>query len=164
MPWDELARAEFDAAYGELVGVTCHVVERFFRYDASGVGEVVAETMARVYERWEKVRNNPNPVAWTIACAKDVCLEQLRAQAETHADEPARPHHLSIPICDTLDHLNHAQRDVAVLRFMMGCDESTTAVALNLSVPRANALADKARTRMGALLTEVYPGSDEAVA
>jgi DNA-directed RNA polymerase specialized sigma24 family protein len=163
MPGDEQARAEFDAAYGSLVSIACHVVERFFRYDLAGIGEVIAETMARTYARWERVHRSPNSVAWVIACAKDVCLEQLRARSEIDADTTSSTH-VSTRICDALDQLSHAQRDVAVLRFMMDCDEPTTAVALHLPVARMNTLAEKAQKRLGEVLTEAYAHADEAVA
>jgi DNA-directed RNA polymerase specialized sigma24 family protein len=161
--WDERARADFDAAYANLVTVTCHVAQRFFRYDPTGISDVVAETMARAYERWERAQRSPNPVAWVILCAKDVCLEQLRARAESHSDalDTAR---LATTICDTLDHMSRTQRDVAVLRFMMDCDEPTTAVALNLSPSKLDALAEKARRRMGRLLNGIYAQADEVVA
>jgi RNA polymerase sigma factor (sigma-70 family) len=163
MPWDEHARAEFDAAYGNLVAVACHVAERFFRFDPEGIADVVAETMTRTYARWERVERSGNAVIWVVACAKDVCLEQLRARAETHTTSAAEPH-ISVSICDALDRLPRTQRDVAVLRFMMDCDEATTALALNLPAKRASALAEKARKRMGEHLVEVYHPPNEAVA
>jgi DNA-directed RNA polymerase specialized sigma24 family protein len=163
MPWDDYARADFDDAFGNLVAVACHVAERFFRYDPEGIGDVVAETMARTYARWERVQRSGNSVVWVIGCAKDVCLEQLRARAESHIREVGDPH-ISVSICDALDRLPRAQRDVAALRFMMDCDDATTALALNLPAKRTDALAEKARKRMGNLLIEVYKPPDEAVA
>src|SRR5438270_14039274 len=78
---DEQALAEFNAAYPGLVTAADHAVQRFFRYDSSAVEDAVAETMARTYERWERVRRHDNPVGWVVVCAKNVCLEQVRANA-----------------------------------------------------------------------------------
>jgi DNA-directed RNA polymerase specialized sigma24 family protein len=163
MTWTELARDEFDAAFASLVSVVSRVVQRFFRYDASAIAPAVAETMARTYDRWDRVHRSSNPAAWVIACAKDVCLEQLRARSEAETETPGAPGRATA-ICDALDSLSHAPRDVGVLRFMMECDEDTTAVALNLPIERVTMLAEKAEKRLGDVLHEAYAQSDEAVA
>ncbi len=87
---------------------------------------------------------------------KDVCLEFLRAKSETEDGA------LSEKILDTLDHLSKRQRDVVVLRYLMDCDEATTAVALDATESRVNALARKARHRMRGNLDDIYGVPDEA--
>src|SRR2546421_8948186 len=144
----EDARAEFDAAFPQLVTVACHAAERFFRYDVSVVEHAAAETMAQAYERWERGRRHEHPTAWVIVCAKDVCLELLRAKSETSVEQ-VEDTDTSATICEMLDHLSKRQRDVAVLRYMMGCDEAVTASALVTTVPRVQTIAEKARGRMG---------------
>jgi DNA-directed RNA polymerase specialized sigma24 family protein len=158
---DEDARAEFDAAYPRLVTVACHAAQRFFRYDVSVVQHAAAETMAQTYERWERGKRHEHPTAWVIVCAKDVCLELLRAKSETSIDA-TEASDISATICETLDHLSKRQRDVGVLRYMMNCDEATTASALVTTVPRVQTLAEKARSRMRDVLIDLYEELDEA--
>jgi DNA-directed RNA polymerase specialized sigma24 family protein len=155
MRGDEETRAEFDASFPGLVTVACHVAQRFFRFDEAVVRNVVAETMAQTYERWERVRHRDKPAGWVIVRSKDVCLEFLRAMSETEDQ-------ISENIVDTLDRLSRRQRDVAVLRYLMDCDEATTAVALGTTEEKVNARAQKARHRIRGDLDGVYDFADEA--
>ncbi len=79
MASDRQAKAEFDHAYPRLVSAAYRAARGFFRYDPSQVEDAVAETMARTYERWERVRSHESPTGWVVVCAKNVCLEHLRA-------------------------------------------------------------------------------------
>jgi DNA-directed RNA polymerase specialized sigma24 family protein len=156
MRGDEETRIEFDATFPGLVTVACHAARRFFRFDESVVRNAVAETMAQTYERWERVRHHESPAGWVIVRTKDVCLEFLRAKSETE-DQP-----ISENIVDTLDRLTKRQRDVAVLRYLMDCDEPTTAVALGTTESKVNARAEKARHRIRGDLDGVYDVADGA--
>lgn len=153
----EPPRAEFDAAFPGLVMVACQAAQRFFRFDVSVVRIAVAETMAQTYERWERVRRHDSPAGWVIVRTKDVCLEFLRAKSEIE-DETISEH-----IVDTLDRLSRHQRDVAVLRYLMDCDEATTAVALRTTESKVKAVAQKARQRMRGDLDGVYDVAEAPV-
>ena len=171
---DAQARAEFDAAYPRLVSAAAGAAQRFFRFDPSQVEDVVAETMARTFERWERVRRHDNPVGWVVVCAKNVCLEQLRknsrqAQATSAkhddvdifidlSDETA----VSVTISQALDRLSKRQRDVAVLRYLMDCDEKTTAEAMGTSVGKVKTAAHEARGRLRPILADIYLDDGEA--
>ncbi len=165
------ARSEFDAAYPTLVTAAYRVVERFFRYAPSQIEDAVAETMARTFERWERVRRHDNPTGWVVVCAKNVCLEQLRANernarsrssnVDVHidlADDTA----VSITVTRVLGKLSKRQRDVAVLRYLMDCDEATTAAATGMSVSKVKTAAHEARQRLRPLLADIYGDVDEA--
>jgi RNA polymerase sigma factor (sigma-70 family) len=166
MASDRQALEEFDAAYPRLVTAAHRAVRNFFRYDASYVEDAVAETMARTYERWERVRRHDNPSGWVVVCAKNVCLEQLRANtrrtrvAAASRDERVPPvdyeEHtvLAATIWQTLDQLSKRQRDVAVMRYLMDCDEATTARALGMTVSKVKAAAHEARGRLRAILAD----------
>ena len=156
MRGEEEARTEFDASFPGLVTVACHTAQRFFRFDEVVVRNVVAETMAQTYEGWERIRRRDNPTGWVIVRSKDVCLEFLRAMSETE-DQAISEH-----IVDTLDRLPRRQRDVAVLRYLMDCDETTTALALGTTAEKVNAWAEKARHRLRSDLDGVYDFADEA--
>ena len=155
MRGDEQTRSEFDASFPGLVTVACHAARRFFRFDESIVRNAVAETMAQTYERWERVRHHDSPAGWVIVRTKDVCLEFLRAISETEE------HALSESIVDTLDRLTRRQRDVAVLRYLMDCDQATTAVALGTTESKVSTRAEKARHRIRGDLEGVYDFADE---
>jgi len=170
---DGEASAEFDAAYPSLVTAAAQAVQRFFRYDASQVEDAVAETMARTYERWERVRRHDNPVGWVVVCAKNVCLEQLRANArQTRASDNrdgvdvmidlTEHTAVSVTISETLGRLSKRQRDVAILRYLMDFDEATTAATMGTTVSKVRTAAHEARGRLRVLLRDVYLAADEA--
>jgi RNA polymerase sigma factor (sigma-70 family) len=162
------ALAEFDAAYPRLVTEAFRGAQRFFRYYKSRVDDAVAETMARTYERWEKVRRHDNPSGWVVICAKNVCLEQLRADARqgraapsVHDGQPLRSDHaeqtaVASTIWKALDQLSKRQRDVAVLRYLMDLDEAATAQALGTTISKVKTAAHEARGRLRTLLAETY--------
>jgi RNA polymerase sigma factor (sigma-70 family) len=112
--------------------------------------------MAQAFERWERVRRHDDPTGWVIVRTKDVCLEFLRAKSETEDQA------ISGNIVDTLDRLSKRQRDVAVLRYLMDCDEATTAVALGTTESKVRTRAERARHRMRGDLERVYGVTDEA--
>jgi RNA polymerase sigma factor (sigma-70 family) len=150
MRGDEQTRTEFDASFPGLVTVACHAARRFFRFDESVVRNAVAETMAQTYERWGRVRHHDDPAGWVIVRTKDVCLEFLRAKSETEDQA------ISEDIVDNLDRLSKRQRDVAVLRYLMDCDEATTAVALGTTESKVHTRAERARQRIRGDLERVY--------
>jgi RNA polymerase sigma factor (sigma-70 family) len=165
------ALTEFDAAYPRLVLAAAGAVQRFFRYDESQVEDAVAETMARTYERWERVGRHASPVGWIAACAKNVCLEQLhrntrrtgaasRPRGEVDVVDLSEEAAISVTISQALRPLSKRQRDVAVLRYLMNCDEETTADAMSASVGEVTAAARDARRHLRSLLNEVYLDDD----
>ena len=169
---DGQVRREFDAAYPSLVSAAVNAAQKFFRFNASQVEDVVAETMARAYEHWERVRRHPNPIGWVVVCAKNVCLEQLRKDARRSASWAARNDTdlfvdlsdetaVSVTIAQSLKRLSRRQRDVIVLRYLMDYDEQTTAAVMGTSVSNVRAAAHEARQRLNPLLANVYGAMDE---
>ena len=166
---DRRALSEFDAAYPRLVTAAFHAAGRFFRFDESQVEDVVAETMARTCERWERVRRHDKPEGWVVVCAKNVCLEHLRARSRWTAvdalDAPPAPDEserlaVSAEIAAALGQLTRRQRDVAVLRYFMDLDESETAAAMGTSVSKVRTAAHEARARLRVLLANFYGSED----
>jgi len=164
MASDRRALAEFDAAYPALVTVAARAARNFFRFDTAQVEDVVAETMARTYERWERVRRHANPDGWVVVCTKNVCLEQLRSRARRgdHGDvedryataDPTDRLDTADAVATSLAQLTKRQRDVVVLRYLMDCDEATTAAALGMSVSQVKTAAHEARHRLRHLLAD----------
>src|SRR5262245_11159102 len=125
--------------------VAHRAARNFFRHDPSQVEDAVAETMTRVLERWERVRRHDNPDGWVVVCAKNVCLEQIR-KITKNLRSSAREPGFVVDITDeiataevislALAKLTKRQRDVAVLRYMMDYDESTTAEMLRMTPAR----------------------------
>jgi RNA polymerase sigma factor (sigma-70 family) len=164
---DERARVEFDGVYPQLVVAAHKAASSFFRYDPTRTEDIVAEALARTYERWEKVRRHDNPVGWVVVCTKNVCLEEIRreSRARTRAATPAgaieqgdqaEERAVAHAIASALDQLSKRQRDVAVLRYLMDLDEATTASALGTTVSRVKTAAHEARERLRVLLGDHY--------
>ena len=144
--------AEFDATFPFLVFAADFGIGRFFRFEPSLVEDAVAETMARTYDHWARVRRDENPVAWVARCSMEVCLEQLRA------DETP----VAATVAGALDRLPPPLREVVVLRYLMDCDEPTTAAALGVTGAEVRSAAIDGRRQLGALLADVYGDADGA--
>jgi DNA-directed RNA polymerase specialized sigma24 family protein len=162
--FDGQALAEFDAAYPLLLSAADYAISRFFRYDPSLIDEAVTETMTRTYDHWEQVRRHFDAIGWLAGCAKGVCLEQLCANVERQdASTPGtEADNVSVTVFRTLDRLPKQQRDVAVLRYMMDCDEATTAAAMGTTVEKVKSAASDARRRLGMQVLDVYRDAHEA--
>jgi RNA polymerase sigma factor (sigma-70 family) len=156
---DRQTLAEFDAAFPRFVAVAHRATRKFFRYDDSKIEDAVAETMARTYAHWESVRRHETPHGWVVVCAKNVCLERLRADAR-HARpaEGAERAAVTATIWQGLRQLSRRQRNVAVLRYLMDFDEVATARALGTSVEQVETVAHEASGPLQPLLAEVYAG------
>ncbi len=150
---DDQTQREFNAAYQRLFTLTRRLVTNFFRFDASAVADVVGETMARTFEHWELVRRQ-YPDAWVVACAKDVCLEHLRANGQRGAGWREAS--------ETLSRLSKRQRDIIVVRYLMGCDEPTTAEALGTTVSAVRAASQEAAGLLRVLLDDLPGELDRA--
>ena len=62
---------------------------------------------------------------------------------------------MSVTVFRTLDRLPKRPRDVAVLRYMMDCDEATTAAAMGTTVEKVKSAAADARRRLGVQVLDV---------
>lgn len=164
MGFDGKSLAEFDAAYPLFLSGADYAISRFFRYDPSLIDAALTETMIRTYEHWEQVRGHYDAIGWLAGCAKDVCLEQLCANVESQDPSAvaSESDDVSVTIFRTLDRLPKRQRDVAVLRYMMDCDEATTAAATGSTVDKVKSDASDARRRLGVQLLELYRDEYEA--
>ena len=81
--------------------------------------------------------------------------------ADAHVDVPYATA-LSASIGRVLDRLSRRQRDVAVLHYLMDCDEKTTAAAINTSVESVRKAAQDVRSRSPLLFYEVLVDANEA--
>ena len=174
MASDLQVRTEFDTAYPFLVTVAERAIRSFFRYDPSQVEEAVAETMAQTYADWERVRPVEKAIPRVTARAKKVCLERIHREALRVENAVTRPADagglvdladataLSASIALSLDRLSRRQRDVAVVHYLMDCDEKTTAAALHTSVAGVRKAAREARSRSPLLFFEVLATANDA--
>jgi DNA-directed RNA polymerase specialized sigma24 family protein len=148
---DGAARREFDSAYPRLVMAAHGACTRFFRNNPEMVQDAVAETMARTYEHWERVRRRESAGAWVVVCASRVCMERLRAQAKREETPPLSPPLASSSptsvtptsahdMWQPFDTLTKEQRDVAALQ-LMDCDAETTAELLEMPLEKVRDLA-----------------------
>ena len=172
MRTEEEAQREFGAAYPHLFTVACEVITRFYRFDTAAVEDAVAETMARTFEAWKRVRTHDNPAEWVVVCAKNVCLDQLRAnvkrgerarKAAAASETPVvLPKAASATIWKALENLSKRHRDVAVLRYLMDCDEAMTASTLGMTLADVRLTAHETRDRLRLRVGDVYIGDATA--
>ncbi|MFT7598615.1 MAG: RNA polymerase sigma-70 factor (ECF subfamily) [Acidimicrobiales bacterium] len=127
-----------------------HTFEDFYRSDrdrlavglAAALGdsdlatEAVDEGMARAYQRWSKVGTYDNPGGWVYRVARNWAISRLRRRRFL-SDSPlpereftmAPGHH---DLLAGLQALPEPQRQVVVLKYLLGWSQNDIASSLNL--------------------------------
>jgi RNA polymerase sigma factor (sigma-70 family) len=129
------------------------------------VDDVVAETLVRMVERWDRLAGHENLAGWAARCADLVGLEVLRREQRAGVPEPAAGAAEAAPDPDVgarvavsdelaaaLAMLSPRQRSVMTLRYLEDLDEATTASRLGLSAANVRAAAHEGRARLRRLL------------
>lgn len=109
--------------------------------DAHAAADATAEAMARALERWRRVRSMDVPEAWTYRVAVNVWKRQQRRSTLGRSllrrtvprSEQSTTAVLPVELRDLVDALPHRQREVLVLRLVLGLSQAETAALLGLA-------------------------------
>ena len=134
---------DFDATFLRLLPSVKGLCWRILGSE-SAAEDAAAEAFIRTLMRWQKLASHPNPDAWIHRVATNVSLDLLRKQRregrlglspsdEDLADLPSGPV-LGVDMRRALASLPRRQREVLVLRHMVGLSEEETADAMGVSV------------------------------
>lgn len=158
------------AAHPKLVGAFGH-----YFGDPWLAEELAQEALIKVCENWERVRHMAAPTGWAFHVGRNLGRSRLRrvvvgrrarARAATAGDrvhlDPDTPDRVAVQ--RSLQQLTHAQRDVVVLRGLLGLSTAETAGVLGIEPDAVRARSSRATTRLRHLLSDesVAPRPEEA--
>ncbi len=128
--------------------------------DPHTAADAAAEAMARALERWRRVRVMDAPEAWTYRVAVNVWKRQQRRAAlgrtvlrrTVPRSEQSTAASLPVELRDVLAVLPRRQREVLVLRLVLGLSQAETATLTGLAEGTvASTLSDAKRAMRAAL-------------
>lgn len=131
--------------------------------DPHAAADASAEAMARALERWPRVRSMDAPEAWTYRVAVNVWKRQQVRIALSRAllrrtvprSEHATASALPVEVRELMDSLPRRQREVLVLRLVLGLSQSETAAVTGLAEGTvASTLSDAKRSMRTAIADE----------
>ena len=142
---DDDFRAFYERLQPRAVAVATRLVKN------KGLGEdIAAESFARAYSHWARVRKHPNPDAWLLRVVGNVSIDQIRrdsrrpelearsvgpkaAASTTPTDPVAEGVELRIDLSEAIDRLSGRQREVVVMRYLIDLSEDEVADGLGMS-------------------------------
>jgi len=109
--------------------------------DSALAEDIAAESFARAYARWGKVRQHPNPEAWLLRVVGNLAIDHLRREnrqpqvkaEQVRTDPSGDSAALRIDLRDAMQHLSGRQQEVIVLRYLIDLPEEDVASALGMS-------------------------------
>lgn len=146
---------EFRSFYERLQPRAVAVARRLVN-DPAVAEDLAAESFARAYSRWNKVRTHPNPDAWLLRVVGNVAIDHVRHEsrrpdhraAEVRQDPAADDASLRIDLTDALQHLSGRQQEVVVLRYLIDMPEEEVAASLGLSTGSVKTHLSRARAKL----------------
>lgn len=124
--------AAFDALYPMAVRLAARIVG-----DQATAEDVAAEALARAYARWSRVADLPHRDAWVLRVAGNLAIDVVRRRrpelAPPLSDQFEDTTALRLALASALLQLSARQREVIVLRYLVGYSEAEVSAALGLS-------------------------------
>ncbi len=138
--------------------------------DPHAAADATAEAMARALERWRRVRTMDAPEAWTYRVAVNVWKRQQRRSTLGRSllrrtvprSEQTSTASLPVELRELVDTLPHRQREVLVLRLVLGLSQAETAALTGIAEGTvASTLSDAKRSLRTALHDDPSPNDPE---
>jgi RNA polymerase sigma factor (sigma-70 family) len=150
--------SDFEAAFDRLFATAYRIATRMVG-DRGVAEEIAAETMARTFSHWPRVRNYEYLDAWVGRVASNLAITAVAKRGRSipglivseSADDVAI---LRIALTDALQRLSRRQREVVALRYF--ADQSEAAIATQLGVSAGSVKAHLHRA-IGALRRALGP-------
>jgi RNA polymerase sigma factor (sigma-70 family) len=128
--------------------------------------QAASEALARAYASWRKVRDLPHLDAWVLRVTANLALNTGRRRREPPpADVPIDIEEASVlrmALVEALGLLAKRQRDVIVLRHLVGMSEAEIAAALGISVTTVHTHATRAVSSLRRHLGDQWVGTSLA--
>ncbi|MCX6522342.1 MAG: sigma-70 family RNA polymerase sigma factor [Actinobacteria bacterium] len=138
--------------------------------DPHAAADATAEAMARALERWRRVRTLDAPEAWTYRVAVNVWKRQQRRttlgrsllRRTVPRSEQTSSAALPVELREIVDSLPHRQREVLVLRLVLGLSQAETAALTGIAEGTvASTLSDAKRSLRTALQDDPFQNDPE---
>ena len=103
--------------------------------DAATAEDIAAEALARTFARWKDVRGLPYRDAWVLRVTTNLALDHLtrrRAPMQVPSVSPTEDVVLRVTLVAALRELSKRQREIIVLRHIVGLQESEIARVLGI--------------------------------
>ena len=118
--------------------------------------DLAQEAMARVFERWEKVRRHPDPAAYTYRVAFNLHRRRMRrlgvgaraAEKVASAAQSQAGLEERVEILDALSRLPLAQRQAVVLVEWLGYDAAGAGEILGITASSVRSRTSRARNEL----------------
>jgi RNA polymerase sigma factor (sigma-70 family) len=128
---------DFEEAFDDLFSKAMRVAYRILG-NAAAAEDVAAEALARTCASWARVRELPYLEAWVLRVAGNLAIDETRRRTPDielrAAPDPQDAAIMRLVLGVALRKLSRRQRDVVVLRYLMGLSEQETAEALGISL------------------------------
>jgi RNA polymerase sigma factor (sigma-70 family) len=127
---------EFEVVFDRLLSIAYRIASRMVG-DRALAEDIAAETMARTYAHWPRIRNYEYLDAWVSRVSSNLALSAISKRGRSipglsEVSEPQDVAVLRIALVDALKHLPRRQREVVALRYF--ADQSEGAIASQLGV------------------------------
>jgi RNA polymerase sigma factor (sigma-70 family) len=132
--------------------------------DRDTAADAVAEALSRALERWDRVRVMDAPEGWVYRVAVNVWKRRqrrasmgaaLHRRAATGGDGTDRHDGLPVEVRDLLDRLPPREREVVVLRLVLGLSQAETARLLGIAEGSVGSALHDARRRLQATIRSI---------
>src|SRR5215211_798270 len=136
-PKQSEAEETFEAAFKELF-VPAYRVARRILGDPAAAEDIAAEALSRAYADWGRVSQLPYRDAWVLRVATNLALNATRRRrlvfpgVDARSDDDAAT--TRVALAGALHQLPTRQREVVVLRHLVGLSEPEVAVRLGVSL------------------------------
>lgn len=127
--------------------------------------ELAQEALIKACQNWDRVRNMASPTGWAFHVGRNLGRSRLRriaigrrararanfAEDAVHLD-PDTPERVAVQ--DALSHLTEAQREVIVLRSLLGLSTAEAAHVIGIGPDAVRARSSRAMAQLRELLTD----------
>ena len=147
---DEEFREFYERSNDRAIGVARRMVG-----NSELAEDLAAESLARAYARWGKLRSHPNPDAWLFKVLGNLCIDHVRKASprpellldisETNTANQAT---LRVDLADALSRLSPRQQEVVMLRYVSDLSEQDVALTLGMSPGAVKTHLHRATTRL----------------
>jgi RNA polymerase sigma factor (sigma-70 family) len=128
---------EFELAFRRLYRRAYQVAYRILG-NGSDAEQAASEALARAYASWSRLHDLPHLDAWVLRVTANLALNMARPRRQATEVELAVDIEdasvLRVALVEALGLLARRQRDVIVLRYLVGMSEAEVAGALGISV------------------------------
>lgn len=154
---------DFEALFGDAFPLAQRVAYRVVG-DPHAAEDIAAEAFARLYARWDRLKDEPGRVGWILRVTANLAIDAVRRKRPApelpRVVDTEETTVLRVALAAALNALPSRQRSVVVLRYLADFSEDDVARALGISNGTVKAHCHRATQR----LRRQLPSEEVAVA